>query len=80
MQVRGLDLLEFGSKVAARRYELATDQYYFDGRRAALFEALIGLGMDAHTIRWHADNPGERLPCCVNPRVAPSAGPKALRG
>ncbi|MFD2182384.1 hypothetical protein [Rhodoplanes azumiensis] len=61
----GLDLVEFGSKAAARRFEQATDQYFFDGRRAALYEALLALGMDARTIRWHADHPGERMLCLV---------------
>ncbi|MDC7784399.1 hypothetical protein PQJ75_15690 [Rhodoplanes sp. TEM] len=70
MQVSGLDLVEFGSKSAARKFQQATDQFFFDGRRAALFEALIALGMDARTIRWHADHPGERMPCCVNAGIA----------
>ena len=82
MRVSGLDLVEFGTKAAARKFQQATDQFFFDGRRAALFETLIALGMDAQTIRWHADHPGDRMPCCVNaqlPRPARTAGRSPLR-
>lgn len=71
----GLDLVEFGSKAAARRFEQATDQYFFDSRRAPLYEALLALGMDARTIRWHADHPGERMLCLVAPRAPEPSRP-----
>ena len=65
----------FGSDVAVFRsaedvidYENTVAAFAHDGDRSALFRCLLALGLTAEQIRWHAANPGGRVPCVVDAR------------
>jgi hypothetical protein len=44
-------------------YELAVADYCYDRDLAALYRALLALGISGGDCRWHAAHPGQRLVC-----------------
>jgi hypothetical protein len=48
---------------AIGRYEMAIERYEASGDAQTLREALLSLGIDAATIRWHIANRGSHMGC-----------------
>jgi hypothetical protein len=44
-------------------YELAVANYCYDRDLAALYRALLALGISRDDCRWHAAHPGQSLVC-----------------
>jgi hypothetical protein len=57
------DIIFLRTPAAMLDYELAVADYYYDRNRAALYRALLALGISPRDCRWHAAHPGESLIC-----------------
>jgi hypothetical protein len=57
------DIIVLRTPAAMLDYELAVADYCYDRDRAALYRALLALGISRRDCRWHAAHPGQSLTC-----------------